>query len=180
MVKSGDKLYNPHSKETFLFRKTAADTQGRYFELETHVPVDNRQTVPPHFHPRHTMRYTITAGQMALTLNGQTRLYQPPDTIQVPVNAVYHWKLVGASELRFVAVFEPAGQWDNFFESVCTIGREATAGKLNPLLASFCVLNRCHDHLYFAGLPIGVQQAIFRLAAKVGQRLGYRDYYPYT
>jgi quercetin dioxygenase-like cupin family protein len=181
MVKAGDQLHNPLSGETFLILKTAADTAGEQFVMETTVPPHGGTRVPPHLHPAHTMRLTIMAGAMDLWIDrpANRQVYSATDSVTIPARTTYHWAVPGPDTLRFVTEMEPAGEWELLFESMCAIGRSATGKKLNPLLASVSVLNRRRDHLYFVGLPIKLQQALFAGVAALARRWGYQDYYPY-
>jgi quercetin dioxygenase-like cupin family protein len=182
MVRAGDTLHNPLSGETFRIRKTAADTDGALFVLETCVPAGGGTHVPPHLHPAHTMGVTMLTGAMRLWAgrSANARVYTAGDVMSIPPRTAYNWTVTGPEALRFVTEFEPAGEWELLFESMCAIGQAAAAKKLNPLLASMSVLNRRRDHLYFAGPPIRVQQALFAGVAALARRWGYLDYYPYS
>lgn len=182
MVKAGDTLHNPLSGETFRILQTAADTGGALFAMETCVPPGGGTRVPPHLHPKHTMRLKVMAGAMNLWIGrlANRQVYTAPDGVAIPARTTYHWVVTGPDTLRFVTELEPAGEWGLLFESMCAIGRAAAAKKLNPLLASISVLNRRRNHLYFAGLPIRVQQALFAGVAALARRRGYQDYYPYS
>ncbi len=181
MIRAGDQLDNPLTGETFLVLETAADTAGARFVMETTVPPHGGARVPPHLHPAHTMRLTILAGAMNLWISrpANRRVYSANAVVTIPARTVYHWAVTGPDTLRFVTEMEPAGEWELLFESMCAIGRAAAEKKLNPLLASMCVLNQRRNHLYFSGPPIGVQQALFAGVAAFAQRLGYPDDYPY-
>jgi hypothetical protein len=150
--------------------------------METGVPPGGGTRVPPHLHPAHTMRLRVMAGSLRLWTGrpANVRAYSAGDAITVPPRTDYHWTISGHQTLRFVTEFEPAGEWELLFESMCAIGRAAAARKLNPLLASMSVLNRRRDHLYFSGLPIRVQQALFAGVAALARRWDYPDHYPYS
>jgi len=181
MIKAGDQLFNPLSGETFLILKTAADTQGASFQMETRVPASGGTHVPPHLHPAHLMRLTVKQGVLKLWLGApkHERLYPVGSQITVPISTPYNWTPAGDEELCFVTEFEPAGEWEFLFESMCAIGRAASEKKLNPVLASLSVLNRRRNHMYFSLLPIPVQQQLFAFVAFIARRMGYPDYYPY-
>ena len=181
MVKAGDDLYNPLSGETFRILQTTADTGGALFAMETCVPPGGTP-VPPHLHPAHTMRLHVMAGALRLWTGwpANVREYAAGDVISIPPRTTYHWAVTGQEPLRFVTALEPAGEWEQLFESMCAIGRAAAESKVNPLLASMCVLNRRRDHLYFAGPPIGLQRVLFASVAALARRWGYQDHYPYS
>jgi hypothetical protein len=128
------------------------------------------------------MRLRVMAGALRLWTGrpANVRVYTAGDVIRIPPRMTYHWTVTGREPLRFVTEFEPAGEWELLFESMCAIGRAAAARKLNPLLASMSVLNRRRDHLYFSGPPILVQQALFAGVAALARRWGYQEHYPYS
>ncbi len=135
MVKSGDVLHNPLSGETFVILKTSADTRGALFQMETHVPANGGTHVPPHLHPIHTMRLTVLQGAMKLWIGNpeSEKLYEQGSQLTISSNTPYPWTITGKDELRFVTEFEPAGEWEYIFESMCAIGRAASEKDLTRL-----------------------------------------------
>jgi hypothetical protein len=109
----------------------------------------------------------------------QERLYEKGAQITIPVNTPYHWTVAGQDALRFVTTFEPAGEWEQLFESMSAIGRAASEKKLNPALAAFRVLNRRRDHMYFSLMPVALQKVLFATVAFIARLAGYPDDYPY-
>lgn len=182
MVKAGDTLHNPLSGETFIILKTAADTQGALFQMETRVPVNGGTHVPPHLHPAHTMRLTIVRGAMKFWMGKpeSEKICTTGAKLTISTHTPYHWTITGNDELRFVTEFEPAGEWEHLFESMSAIGRAATRGgakRLNPVLASMSVLNRRRDHMYFSVMPVSMQKVLFAGVAFIAKLFGYADDY---
>jgi len=149
--------------------------------METHVPADRGTHVPPHLHPIHTMRLTVLHGTLKLWIGKpeNERLYEKGAQLTISRNTPYNWTVVGQDELRFVTEFEPAGEWEYLFESMCAIGRAAAEKRLNPALASIRVLNRRRNHMYFSVMPIAIQKVLFIGEAFIAKLAGYQDYYPY-
>jgi quercetin dioxygenase-like cupin family protein len=181
MVQVGDTLHNPETGETFVILNTAAETDGRLFRMESRIEPHRGTHVPAHYHPAHTMRLSIKQGAMVLWMETQDseRLYEAGAEVVVPIDVPYNWRVTGDRELRFITEFQPAGEWDKLFESMCAIGRAASRKELNSALASACVLNNVRDHMYFAGLPEWLQKATFRIIASLAGIIGYRGYYAY-
>lgn len=105
--------------------------------------------------------------------------YQAGADIEIPIDVPYNWKVTGDQELRFITEFEPAGDWDKLFESMCAIGRAASKDELNQTLASACVLDRLRDHMYFFGPPQWLQKALFQIIASIAGIFGYPGLYEY-
>ena len=179
MVKAGDTLHNSLSGETFVILKTAADTDGALFQMETRVPVNGGPHVPPHLHPAHTMRLTILRGAMKFWLDKPAgeKIYTAGAKMTIPIHTPYHWTITGNDELCFVTEFEPAGEWEHLFESMSAIGRAASEKRLNPVLASMSVLHRRRDHMYFSVMPVFIQKVLFAGVAFIAKLLGYADDY---
>lgn len=182
MIKAGDRLHNPLSGETFIIHKTAAETGGGLFQMETRVPANGGAHLPPHLHPAHTMRLTILQGAMRFWMRTprSEKTHTAGAKLTIPSHMPYHWDVTGDEELRFITEFEPAGEWEALFESLCAIGQAAAQKRLNPMLASLSVLNRRRNHLYFLTLPIAVQQGLFAAVAVIAHWAGYPDHYPYN
>jgi quercetin dioxygenase-like cupin family protein len=175
MVSPGDTLYNPLTGETFTFLKTAVSTQGERLQMDACIEPGKGLRIPPHFHPMQEQRMRITRGQMNLLLNGQERICEAGEAIIIPAGTPYNWSIAGDDELCFTIEYEPAGQWEHIFETLCALGHDKVAGKsVSILVGAAVVLDAYPNHLYYAGVPIIIQRVYLAVLALIGRFIGYR------
>src|SRR3954449_11175213 len=83
MAYTGQILENPQSGERFIFRKTAADTNGEYLEFDLELQPDGK--VPgKHVHPKQEDRFEVLEGTMNFKLGRKTIVAKAGDVVTVP------------------------------------------------------------------------------------------------
>lgn len=180
MAHAGQTIVNPQSGETITFLQTSADTGGKLLQLECRVAPGRGLKIPPHMHPFQTQRFRVKSGAMEFLLGDQKQLLKAGDRITVPPKVYYNWSTFANEELVFVAEYEPAGHWEDIFESTFELARRAAAGqRINQFLASAVIMKHFPDQLRIKGMPAFVQDAVFSLSSVIGKLLGYKPVYRY-
>lgn len=185
MIRAGDVLENPISRETFVFTRTAADTNGDALEFLTIVrpggAAGNAGMV--HIHPLQTETFVVRKGEIAVTLGGRERVYAAGETAVVPAGTSHTWRNAHPTEdLEFVAEFRPALHWEAIFESVFALvqmGRTRPDGSI-PLLQMAVTLHRYPDHYVLPAPSRWLQRALFALLSPLGRMMGYKAQYEYV
>ena len=95
------------------------DTQGRFtLQDEIWAPTFS---VPAHFHARHSEVFYVVSGQIEWTVNGETHVMGPGDTVFIPPNTPHAVKNVGGREAHMLMLYEPGGyEEDALRESLFT------------------------------------------------------------
>lgn len=183
MAKAGDRMTSTHSGETFVFIKTAADTDGQQLVFDTICePGGGAKGAPTHIHPKQEERFYIHEGVIEFEFNGRNFFAYPGETVTVPAGTPHTWRNPSQKEKAvFRCELEPAGQWEFLFESMCAMSQR---GMLNadgtvPPLAMVRALHLYPDHLYIAALPIWVQKVGFALLSPIAKLMGYKELYTY-
>ncbi len=181
MAYVGQTIHNPQTGETITFLQTAAESNGKLLRLECCVASGRGLKIPPHMHPIQEQHFLVKKGKMRFWLAREERLLRPGDRMTVPMRKFYNWRAEGLEELCFEAEYEPAGHWEDIFESTFELARRAAAGKRYfQLLAGAVMMTHFKDHLVIAGPPLFVQRAMFSILAVVGRAMGYQPIYHYT
>ncbi len=177
MAKAGDRMVSAETGETFIFVKTAADTDGQLLVVDLEVaPGGGAKAAPMHIHPKQEERFYITQGTMQLTLNDVDSLHGPDSYLVIPAGMPHTWRNGGSDELRFRVELEPAGQIEYQFEGLCVMSKhgELKANGSAPLLPMAVLLAAYPDNTYIAGIPVFVQKRFFAILAFWGRLLGHR------
>ncbi len=70
MAQAGDVLDSPISGERVLFRRTEADTDGRFLEVDIFLRAGGMGP-PEHIHLLQSERFRVMAGRLAAKIDGQ-------------------------------------------------------------------------------------------------------------
>jgi quercetin dioxygenase-like cupin family protein len=182
MAKAGDIMTSPATGETFRFIKTAADTNGELLQIDMVIaPGGGAKAVPPHIHPIQEERFYIKTGQIKFLLNGEEFVAGSGETVIVPAGAAHTWSNATSGEATFLLEMEPALDWEVLFETLCAVSQQGMLGqdgKSSPL-GMAVVLNKYKDHMYVAGMPIGLQKVLFAAMAVIGRLLGHKPEHSY-
>lgn len=177
MAKTGDRMVSAETGETFIFVRTAADTDGQVLVVDLEVaPGGGAKGAPVHVHPRQEERFYITKGTMQLTFNGVDSLHGPDEYVVIPPGVPHSWINGGLDELRFRVELEPALDQERFFEGLCIMskhGELSKSGRVPPIKMAMLAA-RYPNNTYIAGVPIFMQKLFFSVLSVVGRLLGYR------
>jgi mannose-6-phosphate isomerase-like protein (cupin superfamily) len=173
MAYAGQTLENPVTGERITFRKTAADTNGEYVEIDLVLAPDG--AVPgTHVHPKQVEVFHVMAGRMKFRL-GMRKVYAGPgETVVVPKGAVHNFANAGDEPAHVRVTMEPALKMEEMFET--TVGL-AKAGRVNkrgmpkPLdLALF--VDRFGDEVRAPFPPYAIVNAMMAPLRRVAVRRG--------
>ncbi len=181
MVKSGDVLEHPVTREKLVIRKTARDTNGELFQADLYLPPGGF-VAAAHIHPLQEERFEVVAGTLRGRIAGKELTRGPGEKLIVPAGAPHVWWNAGADELHVLGEVRPALRTENFFASFFGLAQD---GKVHPKtglpnLLQMAVLLRAHRHeLILVQPPQWVQMLLFGALAPLGRLLQYKEEYPY-
>ena len=183
MVRAGETLDNPVTRDRVTFLKTAGDTRGELLELEI-VLGPGGFVAAEHVHPNQEERIEVVSGNPRLRVAGAERSAHPGDVVVIPAGTAHRWWNPGDDDARVRIELRPALQMEALFETLAAL---AHAGKLDrrgfPNALQGAVLVRDFRNeiapardpaMPFSWLPLPVLGALLVLLAPVGRALGYR------
>jgi mannose-6-phosphate isomerase-like protein (cupin superfamily) len=173
MAYAGQTLENPVTGERITFRKTSADTNGEYVEIDLALAPDG--AVPgTHVHPKQVEIFEVMSGRMKFRLGMKKVKAGPGETVVVPAGAVHNFANDGDDTAHVRVRMEPALKMEEMFETnvaLAKAGRVNKRGMPKPLdLALF--VNRFSDEVRAPFPPNAVVQAVTAPLRKIALRRG--------
>lgn len=178
MIHAGDRLENPVTGETLIFRRTSHETGGEAVVVETIVRPDGF-VAAAHVHPHQSERFEVLAGRLGIRVGDHDALAGPGDAVTVPPGTRHRFWNAGEEEARFLCEIRPALGFESLIETMFTLAAEGKTnrkGMPNPL--HLAVIAKAHfDTVRLPAPPPALQQAGLVLAAPLGRLFGYRPTY---
>src|SRR3954467_13575474 len=113
MATAGHELRNPHTGQTLIFRRTAADTGGELLEVESTWEQQGPQP-PAHFHPSQEERFEVLEGALEAEIDGERRTLSQGDELVLPAGTVHSMWNAGPGPARASWVTRPALRTEQF------------------------------------------------------------------
>ena len=120
-------FFNPATGERITYTATAEDTGGQLVRFDWRYEPGG--VIPEHIHPRQEERFTILAAQAHFTVNGETHVAGPGQTIIVPAGVPHSVANPGPARTDAIVERRPALQAKEFHEAVAGL---AADGKTTP------------------------------------------------
>ena len=178
MIHAGDIIENPVTGERLVFRKTAAETQGKSVLFECFVQPSG-SVAAAHVHPFQHERFQIIEGSVTFKLDGQELVAKPGDCIRVPPGMKHQFWNAGDTEARFACEVSPALGFEPLLQTMFALandGKTNRKGMPNPL--RLAVIARAHfDTVRLPFPPAWMQRIGLALGAPLGRLLGYKPTY---
>ncbi|MEA2448132.1 MAG: hypothetical protein QOG63_64 [Thermoleophilaceae bacterium] len=135
MAYTGQVLDNPVTGERITFRKTAADTDGKYVEIDLVLAPDG--AVPgTHVHPKQVETFEVMSGQMKFRMGLKMVKAGPGEVVVVPAGKIHNFANDGDEPAHVRVTMEPALNMEQMFETTVSLakqGRVTKSGMPKPL-----------------------------------------------
>ena len=178
VIHQGDTLHNPVTRETMIFRRTSAETDGEAVVVETIVEPDGF-VAAAHVHPHQSERFEVLEGELALTVDHDQVIAHAGDSLTVRPGAHHRFHNAGNRPVRFVTEIRPALEFESLIETMFTLAAEGKTnrkGLPNPL--RLAVIAKAHfDTVRLPGVPVFMQKAGLVAGTLVGRLCGYKATY---
>ncbi|MDQ3934544.1 MAG: cupin domain-containing protein [Actinomycetota bacterium] len=178
MAHSGQIIENPVSGERIVFRKTAADTNGEYLEIDLYLAPDGH--VPgAHVHPKQEERFEVLSGTMEFRMGLRRIVAGPGDRVVIPAGKVHRFRNGGDEEAVVRVTVTPALKMERLLETTVALaeeGRTTKKGMPKPLeLALF--VREYRDEVEGPFPPAWMQRAALAPLAWIAKRRGRAERY---
>jgi quercetin dioxygenase-like cupin family protein len=120
MISKGDRLENPITGETLIFRRTSEETGGEAVVVETIVR-PNGFVAAAHVHPYQSERFEILEGLLRLRMRADERLAGPGDVVTVAAGTPHRFWNAGEGNVRFLCEVRPALGFESLIETMFTL-----------------------------------------------------------
>jgi quercetin dioxygenase-like cupin family protein len=131
MVKPGDVLDNPITRQSLTFRRTTADTGGELLEVESRWEAAGPEP-PAHYHPRQDERFQVLEGELRARVGDVEHAVGAGDTLDVPAGTPHAMWNPGPGRARAVWQTRPALRTEAFFEMLWGLAQASAGGEEMP------------------------------------------------
>ena len=161
MAYAGQVLENPVTGERIVFRKTAADTNGEYAEIDL-VLAPGGSVPGTHVHPKQEERFEVVSGRMKFRLGLRTIVAGPGEVVVVPAGRIHNFANAGDEPAQVRVQMIPALKHEELFETTVALAKEGRVdrrGMPKPLeLALF--VERFADEVRAPVIPHALVMAV--------------------
>jgi quercetin dioxygenase-like cupin family protein len=172
MLRAGDILDLGPLGAKFLIKKTAAETQGRSFEMEWELGPNTGGT-PIHVHPGATETYEVLQGQFDVFVNGVWRTLSAGERLAVEPGVPHTFRNASAEVVRVYNTHEPAMRFDQYFEGLSKLtsrGVISARGITLKAIVHLAMLMTSHEEEIISVKP---PHLLMRIFARIGRSVGY-------
>jgi quercetin dioxygenase-like cupin family protein len=181
MAYTGQTIVNPVSGERITFRKTSADTDGEYLEIDVELTPDG--AVPGmHVHPHQEERFEILSGNVRFRKGLRKIDADAGEVVIVEPGKAHKFKNNGDEGAVMRVRVTPALEMERLFEAAVGLaqdGRVTKKGMPRPLdLALF--VSEFKDEVRGPGSPGWLQRTSLAPLAYIARRRGRDERYAHA
>jgi mannose-6-phosphate isomerase-like protein (cupin superfamily) len=178
MAYAGQTIVNPVSGERITFRKTSAETNGAYLEIDVELTPDG--AVPGmHVHPHQEERFEILSGNVRFRKGLRRIDAAAGDVVVVEAGKAHKFRNQGEQGAIMRVRVTPALDMERLFETAVGLARDGHVtrkGMPKPLdLALF--VHEFRDEVRGPGSPGWIQRATLAPLAYLARRRGRAERY---
>ena len=174
MPQAGDVLDLSPIGAIFHVKKSAAETQGRSFEMEWELAPKTGGT-PIHIHPHATESYEVLEGALDLYVDGTWRKLSAGEKASVNPGVPHTFRNASNALARVYNIHAPAMRFGEYFEGLHRIVNSGAISteRITPkaILYLSVLMTSFKDEIRSVSPP----HAVMRVIALVGRLLGYQD-----
>ena len=178
MIKQGDRISNPRTGQTMIFRKTGKETNGALLEIECYNPMSDARE-PIHIHPRQDSSNEVLSGQLHFWVDGKTNIIGPGEHIDIPAGVPHCFWNENNTIAHHLARFSPALTIADFFDTYFALSRDGKInadGRPNFFQGSLIMLKH-KNNIRVIKPPWILQIISYLVVAPLGFLMGYRSTY---
>jgi len=176
MTQVGQRIENPVTGQTIIFRATGQETNGEVFQAEGIFRPGGFAGVP-HYHPFQEEHFEVMQGTACFKVGRRQVQLGPGETIVVPAGQPHTFWNAGQDEMRVIFEFRPAlPSTERFYEFYFGLARAGKAGKngLPSIWQIALQVDEFADHVRLANPPWWIQRVTFTLLRPIALLLGNR------
>jgi quercetin dioxygenase-like cupin family protein len=178
VFRSGDTITNPVTGETFVFHKTAAETNGEYVQFECIVEAGG-QVAAAHVHPYQAEYFEVLEGTIGVKAGREQLELGAGEAIEIEAGTSHTWWNAGDSRLRFLVEVRPALQFEAMIATMFALaqdGKTNSKGMPNPLRLA-AIAKHHFDDVRLPLVPAWAQKSALVMGAACAKLVGYGPSY---
>lgn len=160
--------FRPSMRQTMVITEKSLETDGEISRVE--IDLEGGQSGPPtHIHPGQREIYTVDAGELVVTIDGDSHAITAGQSIEVPTGSAHRFDNQSDKLARFSAEHLPALQFEEYIRLVhrTVEGKKATL----PVIMRIVRIESSYGDTILA--PPGMSRMIGKIISGVGKLAGY-------
>lgn len=160
--------FRPAMRQTMLITRKSLETDGKISRVE--IELEAGQGGPPvHIHPGQREIYTVDAGELVITIDGESRVITAGESIEVPTGSAHGFANRSDKLVRFSAEHLPALRFEEYIRLVhrTVEGKKATL----PVILRLVRIESSYGDTIMA--PPGMPRMVGTIMSGVGRLVGY-------
>lgn len=178
MIRSGDVLQNPVTRETLHIVRSASETGGEYVLVEARIE-PGAAVAAKHLHPYQTEVFEVLEGRVGFEAGDEKLVAGPGETVVVEPGTAHRFWNAGDAPARFRCEVRPALEFEQLVATMFALAADGkTNGKGLPNPLRLAVVAKHHfDDVRLPFPPAWIQRVGLAIGAPLGRLLGYRATY---
>jgi len=160
--------FRPSMRQTMVITKKSLETDGEISRVE--IDLEAGQSGPPaHIHPGQREIYTVDAGELVVTIDGESHVVTAGESIEVPTGSAHKFANQSNELARFSAEHMPALQFEEYIRLVhrTVDGKKVTL----PVIMRIVRIEISYADTIVA--PPGMPRLLGKIMSGVGKLAGY-------
>lgn len=166
-------LVNPQTGDKLWF-ETLPHNENDPVVFRCEIPAGS-PGAPLHFHKHTDEWFECVEGTLSMRIGTRDITLAPGQRVEIPRGTPHRFWNASSASVTFRSCATPGAAFERFLRTVYGLGRDGRSGKsgmpANPLQVA--VIRELAD-LYFVGLPLVVQSAVFNALSAAANTLGVR------
>ena len=178
-MRAGEVYENRVQRDRVVVREGSEDTGGERLVADLYIQPGGG-VAGKHVHAYITERFEVIAGTVRVHYDGQDRVAQPGERIEVPPGVVHDWWNIGDEEAHVLLEVTPATRFELMIQNLYGLANDGKSNargvpKLLPLSLFAREFRREGE---FIRPPRIVQRILFGAVAPLARARGYRAINP--
>jgi quercetin dioxygenase-like cupin family protein len=160
--------FRPAMRQTIVITRKSLETDGQISRVE--IDLEPSQNGPPaHIHPGQREIYAVDAGELVVTIDGESHVINAGASIEVPTGSAHTFANQSDKLVRFSAEHLPALQIEEYMRLV---HRTVEGKKLTlPVILRVIHIESSYGDTIVA--PPGMPRALGKVMSGIGRLVGY-------
>ena len=160
--------FRPAIRQTMVITKQSLETGGEISRVE--MDLEAGQGGPPvHIHPGQREIYTVDAGELVVTIDGESHVITAGESVEVPTGSAHSFANRSDKLVRFSAEHLPALRFEEYIRLVhrTVEGKKITL----PVILRVVRIESSYGDTIMA--PPGLPRMLGKIMSGVGRLVGY-------
>lgn len=178
MPRAGDTIQNTMTGERAVFRSTRHETRGALLEADYYLRAGG-YVAAAHVHPLQEESFEVLSGSVRIRIGNREIQAVPGRTYVVPPGTAHRIVNHTSAQAHLYSTLRPAMRSDELLQTMWGLASDGRTNRwgIPNLLQAAVTGTELRGELYLAGVPLWLQDLVFRLLAPLGRAAGYQGVY---